>query len=327
MRTKDLVWVLSLGLGLSCDGDKDSATCLSTLYGTFPAYGATAADLASPIRFTIARADPTATITTTIPGTQVVETQADGLTTDVLWVPDAPLSPDTDYRLELGWCDGVAALDFHTLALGAAPDTAQLATRSWAIFLQNGRVAQPAEAGDAVVEQLVLPAILLSVTSVEGTAIHLRAGLSTAMAATGPQNWCAATMEMVGDYSLAPYFIVTADEMALPVNDEVTTIRDVRITGTFADDGSRIDHLTLWGQIDVRQGSTSTGYTPDELCTSVMPQLGVYCEPCADSLKYCMTLGFDEITAPEAGSALDPVPGNNCESCSTQAPASDAVCE
>jgi hypothetical protein len=316
----------------ACDGGKDAAnddtsdsqpSCEIEIDSTVPASGAVDAYYRAPIEFTLSDADPTATITTDIPGSQV--TSEDGKT--IKWVPTDPLAPSTSYTVTLDYCHGSADLAFTTSALGTPiPDSSSLVGMTYTIDLANARIVEPAGIGSVLTSQLQQN-ILVGVQSVDASSIQMIGAIATD--GTTTQNYCDPTIPFpAADFSAAPYFTVGPQTTTLSVAGYNVEIQDLEITGTFAADGSYFGGGTLSGTIDTRPLAPLLDDSGNEgaICDLAV-NFGAQCQACpSDGEPYCLTLVADQITATSVSGTLSEVDGQDCTGCESGPPAPDATC-
>lgn len=315
-------------LWTACDGGKDDSdsapapSCTISLKETVPAADATDVALLTEITYVLSANDPTATISTDIAGSQTSEIRYQDGGLDVIFSPDALLAPGTTYTTSLSWCGGEESFSFTTLTPGTPPDASALPGQTYGIDLKSGTVVEPADAGDVLTEQLVIPPILLEVQSADATSLVFYGGLATDTT-MATQNYCAATFSIpAADYTYGPYFALKMDSLVLPIgNGTSATVTDVWITGQVAADAASLTDVYLRGTIDMREGASATGYTPDEIC-QLLPTLQTACQPCADGENYCLTLGFADITAPATGLDVVEIAADNCDGCESGPPTS-----
>ncbi len=302
-------------------GGKESAappaSCDVTVKSTTPAAGSPSAYYLDPIDFVLTGPDATATITTDIPGSQVVS--ADGLT--VSWVPTSPLDPATSYSASLTYCAGTHDLSFTTSELGGAmTDTSVLLDKTYVLDLGTANIIEPPGVG-AVLGGLVENGILIGVMGIDGSNISMSGGLESD---AGGQDYCTATFPFPdADFSAAPFFSVGPQDTVLSFAGYEISVKQLEITGTFAADGSYFGGGTLGGAVDARdiaEAFPELGYDAAGLCDFLV-SFGAECGACTDSEPYCLTLVAKDIVAEEAsGLVLVEVAANDCVGCETAAP-------
>ena len=321
--------LLALPLAIACGKDKTAADdsgvvgttdkCTVEVSGTSPADGSATAYFKDQIDFKLTEPDATATITTDIPGSQMVS--ADGLT--ISWVPSPVLAPLTDYSATLDYCGGSVPLSFKTSELGGAmTDTSILQDRTYILDLGTANIVEPPGVG-AVLGSLVETGNLIHVGTVSASSIGMSGGLQSAD--TGGQDYCTATFPFPeADFSAAPYFAVGPQDTALSFAGYNINVKQLEITGTFAPDGSYFGGGTLGGSVDARDIATAfpeLGYDAAGLC-SFLVSFGAQCEACTDdSEPYCLTLVANQIVAEEAsGVDFVEIAANDCADCASGPP-------
>lgn len=323
IRSLALLPLLAL---VACGGDKSDDTAAGDTAGTdsctitvttTPSSDAVNAYYRGTIEFRLSAADSTATIETSIPGTQ--STSADGKT--VIWTPSEPLAPSTAYSATLHYCGGDAVLNFTTSELGGdIADTDSLVGKAFALDLLQARIVEPAGIG-AVLSQFLTQDILVGVESVDGDSIQMIGAIGADGAATPTQNFCDPTIPFPeANFAEAPFFSIGPADTTLNVAGFAITIGQLNITGTLAPDGSYFGGGTLSGTIDTRPLAPllDDSGDPGAICNLAV-SFGVTCEACpADGEPYCLNLVADQIVA--TGITTGPVvevAGADCTGCDT----------
>jgi len=294
-------------------GTGEVAACDITIVRTTPSAGATNAYYRSPVEFKLSDADPTATVTASFAGTTT--RSADGET--IVFTPDQPLAPSTDYTVTLAYCGGSAPLSFRTSDLGAAVDSSTLVGKAFSLDLANARIVEPVGIG-SVLSSYLTQDILVGVQSVEGSSVQMLGAIGVEGAATPTQDFCTTTIPFPeADFSQAPFFSIGPADTTLSVAGFDITIGQLNITGTIAPDGSYFGGGTLSGTIDTRPLDPLVGDTEGAICT-LATTFGVTCAPCADGEAFCLSLVADQIVATGVSTGpIAPVAGGDCTGCDT----------
>jgi hypothetical protein len=309
----------------SGDTDIGSDACDVTIDSTVPVANAIDADYRSAIEFHLSDPDSTATVSSAITGTTT--TMDDGET--VVFTPDAPLSPSTQYTVTLDYCGGSADLTFTTSGLGnPIPDTSALVGKTFALDLADARIVEPAGIGSVLTSYLTQD-ILVGVSGVTDTEIQMLGAIGVEDADPPTQDYCDPTIDFpAADFSDQPFFQIGPQTTTLAVAGYSIEIGNLEITGTIAADGSYFGGGTLSGTIDTRPLAPllDDSGDPGAICDLAV-NFGAACEACpSDGEPYCLTLVADQIVAMGVDGTLVPVIGNDCEGCESGPPAEDAVC-
>jgi len=245
-------------------------------------------------------------------------TAVDGATSwlgdTIVFTPAGPLATTTDYKATLSHCGGSDSISFRTSDLGASLEdgAASLVGNTYAVALSDARFVKPEGVG-ALLGSLLTQDILIGVTDATETDISMMGALS--QEGSSSQDMCTATFDfpIAADFSSAPYFSVSASELAIAISGFSISINDFVLSGDFSASGDMMGGAVLMGQIDARD---LTGVLVDsELITDDDPQavcdmisaFGVNCEECADGMEYCLTIHVDQINAAETGETLTPL--------------------
>jgi len=257
------------------------------------------------IEFELSEPDPTAVVFADFAGEQT--TRDDGLV--VVYTPDEPLEPLTEYTVGLDYCRGTPEIGFYTSELGLLLDEdMDLLGRTYALALDEVRFL----AGDGLEEvaaTLVSPTMLVSAHAVDEDGIHLRVALPSDEDPE-TQDYCIRTVELpVADFVEAPFFSLTATDVSFGASSATVDLRRLDFTGTVSPDGSWMGGGTFAAVLDTRDiAQIIAGSSPETLC-AIAAGLGVPCDMCPqDGAEWCVTLDVLEVTAewlPEV--EIDPI--------------------
>lgn len=239
-----------------------------------------------------------------------LEASDDGLTYTVRL--DGPLAPSTEHVLEVEDCEGRIERRFTTSDLGEPLDRgpSTVVGRTWQLDLARATWLEPGGFGPTLGGFLEASPILLGVRLADDVLMDWIG--TNGFVGTGGvyQSSKQATWDFpVSDFDEAPYFDVRSEDVELTLGVGPLPIRNLRFTGTFAADGSRIGGATLSGQGDTRYAGAVAGSQgdPGAFC-DLAAGLGVQCEACADGEPYCLTVEVVGLSAPEVpGLTLAPV--------------------
>lgn len=312
---------------VGCDAATDSADTGEEECGvtvtTFPTLGSVDAYYRGAIEFKLSKADTTAEIETSIPGTQ--STSADGLT--VYWTPSAPLEPSTPYSATLHYCGGDIVLEFTTSSLGTSiADDSLLEGRTFNLALADARIVEPPGIGTLLSSELDGVTIYVGVTELtDDSKLKMLGALGREGAATPTQEYCDPSIDFpVADFANSPHFVIGGEGSTdISVAGVTVTIDNLEIAGDFASDLSFFGGGTLKGTIDTRPLDIEFGEGEEGFICNTASALGVVCQPCSsDQQPFCLSLVADSLTAEYvAGLELVEILGNDCEGCDVGVPA------
>ncbi len=303
------------------DGDKsddsaDTATdgCTVTVEST-PTNDSTNAYYRGNIEFELSAPDPTATITTDIPGTE----KRNDDNTLVWWEPSAPLSPSTSYSATLTYCQGATTINFTTSTLGtplSSPDS--IVGNTYALDLANANIREPAGI-EGILGSYLTTDILIGIVSADASEVSMLGAIGTETTPTA-QDYCDPSIPFpTADFSGAPFFNIGPADTTLSVAGYSITIGDLVVNGTFASDGSYFGGGVLSGQLDTRPLDGLLSDTGEEgaLCELASSVLQIDCQPCpTDNQPFCLTLVADQIQADLVDNLiLAEIAGNDCTGC------------
>jgi hypothetical protein len=268
----------------------DSApTCDVTIDSTDPSTGSLDHYFRGPLLFELSEPDPTAQVIAPFAGTQTVDGDY------VVFTPDEPLEPDTDYTVVFDYCHGAPEISFSTSSLGApVEDTSALVGRTYAIDFSEGRFLEGDDIGE-LLSTFFGRSLLIQVLSYDEDGVDLRVAVSRT--GSTQQEPCRRTTDLEGmDVSESPYFSFATDEFSFGAYEGELTFLDFAVDGTFAADGGSVGGVGFSLTLRVSELVPILGVgDEDELC-ELADQLGVACEVCGG--QTCVTVSADRIAGP-----------------------------
>jgi len=300
----------------------------------FPGIGATGVYHRTTVEAKLTELDETATVTLFEAGSEVPGTlETDG--THMVFTPDEPLSPSTDYDVVVDYCAGTPMWTFTTSEVGGATDATALPDRTFNLDVASGRFVKPEGVGPLLAEYLT--SLLIGVQTVDGTNVQMMGAVAEADTTPVAQAPCTSTIPFpTADLSDNPYFKVGPQTTVLQLAGYDIPVQDLFISGSFAPDGSYIQGAVLSGLIDTRPLVPLIDETggPDAICL-LAEGIGVACEPCSDGEDLCLSLEVDSMSAThEPGLILtgihspvaDPVPENSTNYCDNPVCSAEEAC-
>lgn len=278
-----------------------TTTCANSVVAGFPANGSTDVYIGTTVWFTLAIAEPTATVTVEDLYGNVVTGATDVVGTQVTWSGD-PLLPLTTYTATVDYGCGSDATTFTTSDVGdpLALDPTGLV---YQIDLGTGIWVEPPGFGTLLTSLLAGSDLLFTPTVIGSSTIDLLGAYGTG----GVQDLCQPTIEFPGLAWSDPTVDLVAPAVSADLGGVIVDVTDVDVSGSFASDGSRVQFGRLHGVIDTRNlGSLlGLGTAPDAVCV-LLSAFGVGCDPCNDGYAYCVPVAVDDLEAPQIGGTLVP---------------------
>jgi hypothetical protein len=121
------------------------------------------------------------------------------------------------------------------------------------------------------------------------------------------------------EFSTSPDFAIGPASLALGPGDIATY--DLRLTGTFAPDGSSLGRIALTGLLDLRDPTTG-----DAAFCEVAAAEGEPCEACPDGSPSCFALDVSGLEGRRIDDPVVAIDAADCEGCESGPPADDATC-
>jgi hypothetical protein len=280
-----------------------------------------------PLLVQLSDADPTATLTLTGSEGEVLPGALDHDDRVVLFTPDQPLAPDTDWLASLTWCGGTTDIAFRTSSFGQP--TADCAEGgAWVLSLDEGQVQSPGSLTPYVLGSLE-EHLVVGLVEVEGETAAMR--ISWSRGTGGTQDFCRATTDVDAATWADPHF--ETEPVDLLVNDEGGDIvlASSVLSGDISSDCATAGGVRLETQLDARRLGTRWNEAletddPDAICIA-FSGFGIDCGPCTtDGEPFCIDLklaGIPGVVAPEG---LECVAEDDCHRlCTTNRSDCDAA--
>jgi len=185
--------------------------------------------------------------------------------------------------------------------------------KTYALALGDGVFVRPTGIGSTM-GTLINRDILIGIHDATDTTLWMMGGVSEEGSLT--QDRCQPTFDFPSgaDFSDAPFFTLSADELTFPTDGEMSTMKDFTISGYFTPSGDMMSDTVLTGQVDVRDliyafrdsGMVPEGADETVIC-SVLGSFGATCESCSDGEPVCLETHIEEINSPETGETLIPI--------------------
>ena len=291
-------------------GDVVDQGCGITIDQTWPNSGAADFYYRDSASVTFSAEDSTASVSMVdaggaeVPGTAA----ADGKT--ITFTPDSALMSGSGYTLNVDYCgaDDTVAIPFSTSDLGGEL-TVDLVGMTYAVDIGSGNFVEPANVGE-LIGGLLENNILIGITSADADQLGIRGAIS--IEGSLNQDICTESLESfpAADFSNAPYFEIPEGDVSISVAGVSATIFGLRVSGTFAPDGSYFGGGEIAGQLDAGEiGPLLEGTIEDTSAAAVCNLLlgfGVSCVPCSsdESRSECVTLEVNRLVASETEETL-----------------------
>jgi len=269
-------------------------TCDTTIVSTNPRNASVDAYYRQAIEFELSEPDPTAVVFADFPGKQ--SSRDDDRV--VVYTPDDPLEPLTEYTVGLDYCRGAPEITFKTSELGLPlDDQIDLQGRTYALDLSEVRFLA-GEGLEEVAATLVSPTMLVGVYAVDEEGIHLRVAMPSD---DDPevQDYCVRTVDLpVADFFDEPFFSLSATDVSFGASSATVDLRRLDFTGTVSPDALWMGGGTFAAVLDTRDiAQIIVGSSPETLC-AIADGLGVPCDLCPqDGQPWCVTLDVLDVTA------------------------------
>jgi hypothetical protein len=223
----------------------------------------------------------------------------------LVFQPNAPLTPDSNYFVALTHCAGTSNISFHTSMVGTALEggPSELVGKTYVFDLDSGRFVAPAGVGSLLLGMLEQD-LLLGVVGAIYELIEVTGAFS--QTTSSAQDRCEASIDFPGaaDFTAAPFFSIGPQDITFDVAGFETPLRHVQISGDFTSDGSQITEAIFTSELDARDWTGAfiaagilDDADPGSVCAT-FSTFGVSCEACAlDGAAYCVDIYIDQITA------------------------------
>jgi hypothetical protein len=233
------------------------------------------------------------------PGTTTFS--ADGET--MTYTFTAPLTPSTEYIVDIGYaCGSSLRSTFTTSSTGAPVNGADQVGSVYELDLLQldpDDVHEPADwdTVEAVLIANPFPPLYLSPAAFGPGGFTTRLGVEVPGVLSPEQDLCEPAIDLpfLSSYDENPYFTGSSTNLTLPqMSGIVWNLRSVEASGAFAPDGSAIEGLQIDALIDL-SGNDHLGL--GDLC-QLIAIAGVTCGDCGDGTSTCVRFAAEGIRAP-----------------------------
>ena len=296
----------------ACSGDTGTTTVTSDTGDacpnaivqaeTFPEPGSNNVYYRSNIRVEILAADAAATVTLRTADGIEVAGDATNEDTTLTFTPAEPLTPSTDYVVELNYECGLVEIPWRTSDVGG-PLAEDVVGKVYELDLAGGEWREPPGVGQALATLAADVEVLVSPTEVT-TDISFLGGLGTG---DDEQNVCSETFLLEGATFEDPFFQLSTPLLPFNVGGINVDIENLNLSGAFSPNGDELAGMVLQGTVDTRSLSGLIGEpdNPNAACDLVLQLANVACEECADgSGAFCLSVLVENISAPEVNTEL-----------------------
>jgi len=312
MRIDTVLLAGVLFSGMACtqnvEGPQRDPVCTTTIESTYPTAGATNFYYRDAIEFYLSDADPTAVIVTDIVGEQYFS--EDGTT--ILFVPDLPLEPLTEYEVGLDYCHGTPSISFTTSELGGdIVSLDELEGKTYLFNLEHARYSAGGEVAEALLA-IFNKDILIQILEATQESIALRGAVGESIDGQAAQDICYRTLDL-SDLGIASADFTYEDaELVIDFYETELSFLDLWLSGTFAPDASWIGGVSFIAKVDVRALSETLGMgDADDICI-YSGELGAGCQPCSsDGESYCIEIAAEKLSATAVDLELQKIEVNN----------------
>lgn len=221
------------------------------------------------------------------------------------------LPSDTSLRLQIEDCLGPREIAFSTSSLGAPLEggVGALVGRTWRLEVEDATWVEPAGLA-TLLPALPFSPILVGVAYADAEWVDWIGAQGRVTTDGIDQSPTVATWNFpLTPFEDAPYFDSFVEDVELAVQTATLPITDLRLTGTFAADGSEIGGATLSGLGDTRDLGKVLGSPgdPDALC-ELAEDFDVVCVDCPDGKPYCLDVQIEDLHGTELrGLTLVPI--------------------
>jgi hypothetical protein len=253
----------------------------------------------------------------------------DGEDLRVVFTPDEPLAPGTQYTATLDYCGGQPSVVFQTSQLGTPIENPNaLSGGTYTMDLSQARVVKPGITAQALLT-LVDNHLALQVNSASDDTLDIT--IAPTDAQTGFQDTCIPSLHanMPNNFEARPTFMVGPVDVPFTLAGYSMRLYDSTAAATFAADGSFFAGGTIAGSLDARDvvmALSGRGVLPSESPEALCEIIGnakLPCTACSDGEPYCLYLEVNEVSGHRSFNDLESVAQTNChvdclESCDNE---------
>lgn len=300
---------MAMACGTASDDAVDSGpspsdpTCDTVVTSTDPVNGAMDHYYRDSLRFVLSEPDPTARVITDIVGTTSRE---DGGST-IVFDPEGPLSPSTEYTVGLDYCYGEPEIAFTTSHYGAPLDAnATLDGRAYSIAFASGVYTVGENAGELLNAVFTRP-VLVQFEDAGGGFVDIIAAVGKADVQPPEQDLCGRTITLRQvSINELPLLSGGVADFEFGAQDGVLRFASLLFEGTVASDATTLGGIRYEAVMGVAE---IVGLLPEfgdlQSVCDLAENLGIPCSPCPNSpALQCIPLAAKGIRADQIEQTL-----------------------
>ena len=290
-RTAPFVLLFGCIVGETDSYTNGVPTCDITVDATWPLQDAMDFYYRDTFEFNLSAPDPDARIIFGMPGTQTVE--ENGL--KIVFTPQSPLTPNTDYEVALDYCYGSPTIAFSTSDLGEPIDNpASVLGRTYEVDLREARFIDNPGVADFLTSWLDRT-LLFQVTDYNDGEIALRMAIADLY---GAQDVCYRSFDIDGISIADTDLHVVFDEILFEFYTGSLEFNDFSLLGTLSPDLEILGGAEFSGVMNISNFTEALSLGEDENICDIVSALNSVCEPCPyNEAESCVWISGDRLTA------------------------------
>ena len=292
-----------IAMGITgCGEDESSASdqdqsqeCDVVVEGTWPSDGSTEAYYRDSVEFYLSDADRYAKVIADFSGVQSFED--DGRT--VVYEPDEPLSPSTDYSVALDYCFGQPSIEFATSSLGLPlSDPESLVGATFLLDPTDGRFTDEGRVGE-VLAGLYGRSLLVQFIDYDEGIVDVRLAVAEQHPGNPTQDECYRTLDLSSvRFANDADFLYEEEQVEFAFYGATMSFFDVETGGTVAPDVQSLGGARFHALVEIDSLALSLGFESREDICNLAEQLGQSCVECpSDSGTLCLDIAADRLKA------------------------------
>lgn len=205
----------------------------------------------------------------------------------LIFTSSGGFSPNTEYRVDVQYCDDEAQFTFQTSSFGDAYD-GDILGHTYVYDMRQAVWTKPEGVGGLLSAQFTAD-LLIGVDEVLGSSFS--PVLTISEETSYNQDMCFPTVGDVvtADFSQNPFFEIAPVDVDISIAGFPLRVKSFRLSGVLDETGETYGHGLVSGLVDARNLELVVSFTAQQVC-DLLAGFGSGCLPCDDGAAFCFEI-------------------------------------
>jgi len=203
------------------------------------------------------------------------------------------LSPSTEYRVDVQYCEEESQFSFQTSAFGAAYD-GDILGHTYVYDMRQAEWTKPEGVGGLLSAQFTAD-LLVGVDELQGSGFS--PVLTISEETSYNQDMCFPTVGDVvtAEFSQNPYFEIAPVDVDISIAGFPLRVQSFSLSGVLDSTGETYGHGRISGLVDARNLELVVSFSAEQVC-DLLAGFGSGCLPCEDGAAFCFEIEAIDMT-------------------------------